>query len=55
MLVADSYANAATAAEKLLEAVGAFLAEPTEARLDSARKAWIAARPVYLVTDTFRF
>jgi putative iron-regulated protein len=55
MLVADSYATAATAAEKLLEAVGAFLAEPTEARLDSARKAWIAARPAYLVTETFRF
>ena len=32
-----------------------MLANPTDATLAAARKAWVAARPAYLVTETFRF
>ena len=32
-----------------------LLANPTDATLAAARKAWVAARPAYLVTEAFRF
>ncbi|MBK8457792.1 MAG: iron-regulated protein [Phyllobacteriaceae bacterium] len=54
-LVRASYGAAAGAADKLVSAVDAFLSDPTEERLAGARKAWIAARPTYLVTEAFRF
>ncbi len=54
-LVRDSYGVAASAADDLVGAVGAFLADPTEERLAEARKVWVAARPAYLVTEAFRF
>lgn len=54
-LVRDSYAVAADAADRLVAAVDAFLADPTEKRLAAARESWIEARPAYLVTEAFRF
>lgn len=54
-LVRDSYAKAAGDAAAMNAAINAFLANPDQNSLDSARKAWIAARPAYLVTEAFRF
>ena len=50
-----SYEAAYHEAEKLEDAVEALLANPNDATLAAARKAWVAARPAYLVTETFRF
>ena len=44
-----------TEAKKLEDAVEALLADPNDATLAAAREAWVAARPAYLVTETFRF
>jgi putative iron-regulated protein len=50
-----SYAVAVEEAATLQKAVAALIAEPSDATLAAARKAWVAARPAYLVTETFRF
>ena len=42
-------------AKKLEAAIDAMLADPTDETLAAARKAWVAARPAYLVTEAFRF
>lgn len=50
-----SYSAASENARTLAIAVDALLANPTDATLAAARSAWVAARPAYLVTETFRF
>ena len=42
-------------AKVLQAAVDALLAAPSETTLAAARKAWVAARPAYHVTEAFRF
>jgi putative iron-regulated protein len=37
------------------ETIDRFLDRPTQARLSSARKAWVDARDDYVVTEAFRF
>ena len=49
------YAASAAEAVKLQTAVDALLAAPSQASLDAARAAWVAARPSYLVTEAYRF
>lgn len=54
-LVASAYKKAADDAKTLAAAVDAFLAAPSDDTLKAARAAWVAARPAYLKTETFRF
>lgn len=54
-LVLKSYEEAKAEAQKLQAAVDAFLAAPSDDSLKAARAAWVAARPAYLRTETFRF
>lgn len=54
-LVLKSYEEAKAEAQKLQAAVDAFLATPSDDSLKAARAAWVAARPAYLRTETFRF
>jgi putative iron-regulated protein len=49
------YGDAVTTAKALDAKVDAFLADPTDATLADARKAWIDARPSYQQTEGFRF
>jgi putative iron-regulated protein len=49
------YGDAVTTAKALDAKVDAFLADPTDATLANARKAWIDARPSYQQTEGFRF
>lgn len=53
--VSASYEAAYQSAVKVEAAVEALLANPTDETLAAARKAWVDARPAYLVTETFRF
>jgi putative iron-regulated protein len=50
-----TYADALQAAQALQKAVDAFNSKPSEAGLEAARKAWIAAREPYGQTEVFRF
>ena len=50
-----SYAASASGAKAMAAAIDALLADPTDATLAAARKAWVAARPAYLVTEAYRF
>lgn len=54
-LVQASYAASVADAETLRAMIRAMLDAPSAATLDAARKAWVAARPAYLVTEAFRF
>jgi putative iron-regulated protein len=61
--VAENYANIVLAsydasidsASAMQRAIDAFLAAPSRGRLDVARRAWLAARDDYIVTEPFRF
>ena len=61
--VADTYASialagyedSATRAKALKAAIERMIAEPTDANLSAARKAWIEARVPYMQTEAFRF
>ncbi|MEM7044302.1 MAG: imelysin family protein [Pseudomonadota bacterium] len=61
--VLETYANIAqamyedslTSAQAMKVAVDAFVAEPSEATLASAREAWLAARVPYQQTEVYRF
>ena len=61
--VIDQYADIAHAAYEdslaqarvLRDAVGALIAEPSESAMNSARKAWLAARTPYMQTEVYRF
>jgi putative iron-regulated protein len=50
-----SYAASAAAAKTMASAIDAFLAKPSKKTLAAARKAWVAARPAYLLTEAYRF
>lgn len=54
-LVSTSYSAAVNAADQLEKAIDTLLATPTDTNLSAARAAWVAARPAYLKTETFRF
>lgn len=54
-LVYANYSDTITAAKHLQKAVHAFLAQPSQATQDAARKAWLDAREFYGQTEAFRF
>ncbi|KQP23048.1 imelysin family protein [Pseudorhodoferax sp. Leaf267] len=55
VLVSAGYEDALQGALALQQAIAAFLASPTQAGLDAARKAWLDAREFYGQTEAFRF
>lgn len=50
-----AYGDSATEAKKLLTAVNALIAKPSDDTLNAARDAWKAARVPYMQTEAFRF
>ena len=54
-IVFAGYADSATLAVALQEAVQAFVAEPSEETHQAAKDAWLAAREPYGQTEAFRF
>ncbi|MFQ3255214.1 MAG: putative iron-regulated protein [Loktanella salsilacus] len=54
-IAAAGYADSLTTAQALQTAVGALLDQPSEAALQAARTAWIAARVPYMQTEAYRF
>ncbi|QIM53301.1 imelysin family protein [Hydrogenophaga crocea] len=54
-LVHANYEDTLNAAKALQDAVKALTAAPSQANLDAARKAWLAAREFYGQTEAFRF
>lgn len=55
VIVQANYEDTLAAATDLQKAVTAFTAAPSQATLDAARKAWLAAREFYGQTEAFRF
>jgi putative iron-regulated protein len=49
------YGDAISAAGKLQAAIDRLIAEPSEANLAAARRAWIDSRPAYQRTEGYRF
>lgn len=54
-IVHQNYEESVAEAKKVQTAINAFVASPTQATMDAAKAAWIAARPAYLQTEAFRF
>ena len=54
-LALAKYQDSLTTAKALRTAVASLIAKPTEANLDAARKAWLAARVPYQQTEVYRF
>lgn len=54
-LMLASYEDVLAAALDLQKAIQAFVGQPSQAGLDAARKAWLAAREWYGQTEAFRF
>lgn len=54
-LAQAGYADSLTTAKALKQAVDALVADPSEATMTAARKAWTAARVPYQQTEAFRF
>jgi putative iron-regulated protein len=54
-IVHASYQDSAAAARTMQKSIEAFLAKPSEAGLQEARKAWLAAREIYGQTEAYRF
>ncbi|WP_392337738.1 imelysin family protein [Loktanella salsilacus] len=54
-IAAAGYADSLTTAQALQTAVDALLDQPSEAALQAARTAWIAARVPYMQTEAYRF
>lgn len=50
-----SYMRSLTSAQAMDRAIDVFLAEPTPATLEAAKRAWLAARDDYGPTEAFRF
>ncbi len=50
-----AYADSVADAQSLGSALQALIANPSDASLNAARQAWLAARPRYLQTEVFRF
>src|SRR3546814_5452442 len=49
------YEDSLTTAQDLHDAIEALLDEPTEASLEAARAAWVAARVPYQQSEAYRF
>ncbi len=54
-LVEKSYAASVASTKKLQTSIDTFVATPTEANLEAAKKQWLAARDDYGPTEAFRF
>lgn len=54
-IVHQNYEESVAGAKKVQTAINAFVASPSQATMDAAKAAWIAARPAYLQTEAFRF
>jgi putative iron-regulated protein len=54
-IVYASYGASIESAQQMQRAIERFLDRPTQARLGSARSAWLDARDDYIVTEPFRF
>jgi putative iron-regulated protein len=54
-LVQATYADTLAAAKDMQSAIAAFVANPSQDKLELARKAWLAAREYYGQTEAFRF
>lgn len=54
-LVYVNYTDSLNAARQMEKAIDAFLAAPSQAGLNAARKAWLNAREYYGQTEAFRF
>ncbi|HMJ16509.1 MAG TPA: imelysin family protein [Polyangiaceae bacterium] len=54
-IVHASYADSLAEVEELDRLCKAFVAAPSQASLDQARNAWLAAREPYLQTEVYRF
>lgn len=54
-IVHASYADSLAGAESLEAALQAFVSDPTETTLATAKQAWIDAREPYLQTEAYRF
>ncbi|MEQ8653379.1 MAG: imelysin family protein [Kiloniellales bacterium] len=50
-----TYSDSLTTAEALDRAIEALVASPSEAKLEAARKAWLAARVPYQQSEVYRF
>lgn len=55
VIVHASYEDTLNAARELQQVIERFLAQPREAGLKEARKAWLAAREAYGQTEAYRF
>jgi putative iron-regulated protein len=54
-VVHANYVAAHRAAQDLKTKIDAFVAAPTAAKLDAAKRSWLAAREAYGTTEAFRF
>lgn len=54
-LVSANYEDSITSAKAMQKVIAQFLAKPSEAGLQEARKAWLAAREYYGQSEAFRF
>jgi putative iron-regulated protein len=54
-LASAVFEDALSTAQNLQKAVDAFLANPSSATQDAAKKAWLAARVPYMQSEVFRF
>jgi CxxC motif-containing protein (DUF1111 family)/uncharacterized iron-regulated protein len=54
-MVTATYTDCVNTAKALQTAIDAFLASPSEATLDAAKKAWIASRVPYAHSEVYRF
>jgi putative iron-regulated protein len=54
-IAAATYTDSLTTAESLQDAVAALIAAPSDATLQAARAAWLAARVPYQQSEVFRF
>jgi putative iron-regulated protein len=54
-LVHATYADTLAAASDMQAAIAAFVAAPSQEKLDAARQAWLSAREFYGQTEAFRF
>jgi putative iron-regulated protein len=54
-LLFANYSDALAGAEEIHDAIDALVESPSQATLDAARAAWIAARPSYQQTEAARF
>ena len=50
-----SYSRSLSSAQAMDAAIDNFLAEPSQVRLDAAKRAWLVARDDYGVTEIYRF